>query len=134
MVFGSKKVAQRLSASLKAMGIELLGLTEVPMMAPLLEQNKFDLALVDSLAEKAELACHHISEYGDIPLVLVVNKKQKNWGRLDSLDADGYVNYEARGVELAARLKAVVRRSTSANGLRKQPGVISKETGIGSRY
>jgi len=110
MVFGSKRIVQKLTESLKGTGIDLVSLTEMPGVRGLLEQRTFDLVLVDSFIEKTEAVCHHIREFGTIPLALIVNERKSDWGRLEPLGADGYLPEEAGKNELAARLRAMWRR------------------------
>ena len=115
MVFGSKMMIRRLTASLAGGGIKVIGASDgLDRMMALLKQDEFDLAVVDSLSEEAEAACRCINELWDIPLVLIVREKQANWEKLKSLDADGYIPEGAGEAELAARLKAVANRFWTA--------------------
>lgn len=65
---------------------------------------------MDDLSEQAKAACHHIREFWKVPLVLMVAQQQADWERLESLGADGYLPEQARDAELAARLRAMLRR------------------------
>lgn len=117
--FGSEPAVQKLTESLKGIGIELVSLTKVLEVITLLKQQTFDLALVDSLAEHVEAVCHYIREFESIPLVVIVNEKTADWRRLQSLDAHGFLPEEATKDELAARLKVVWRRFLLSDKLRK---------------
>jgi len=111
MVFGNKMVTRRLTTSLAEEGIRVISASDgLDGMMALLKQGEFDLAVVDSLAEEAEAACRRINELRAIPLVLVVGKRETDWERLQSLGADGYVPENTGKAQLAARLRAVVRR------------------------
>ena len=111
MVFGRRRTIQRLIAFLAGEGIEMVGIPDgLDEMMVLQEEYRFDLALVDSLAEESEAACHRINKFWSIPLVLIVSQRQPDWERLQSLGADGYLPEEAKDAELAARLRAILRR------------------------
>lgn len=111
VVFGRKRTIQRLTVFLASEGIELVVISDgIGESVALEEPGSCDLAIVDSLSEEAEAVCHHIREFWEIPLVLTVGQKQADWERLQSLGADGYLPREARAIELAARLRAILRR------------------------
>ena len=116
IVFGSELTVQRLTTSLAGKGVELVSLCETVEAITLLKQERFDLALVDSLVEEAETICRGIKGLGCIPVALIVNKKRADWGRLQSLGIDGYIPHEANGAELAARLQAIARRYSLNRG------------------
>lgn len=105
---------EKLTACLDGKGFDLVSITEAPEVVALLEQKRFDLVVVDASVEKAEVACRSISQLGHIPVALIVKKRQANWKELKSLDVDGYLFDRVGGVELAARLQAIVRRRSSA--------------------
>ena len=120
MVFGRRRTIQRLIAFLAGEEIEMVGIPDgLDEMMVLQEEYGFDLALVDSLAEEAEATCHRINKFGSIPLVLIVSQRQADWERLQSLGTDGYLPEEARGAELAARLRAILRRLCPAGQVEK---------------
>ncbi len=111
IVFGRETTIQKLNVSLSGEGVELVAVSNgLRKILALQKQDRFDLAIVDSLAEKAEAACHYIREFQDMPLVLMVHKRQADWERLQSLGADGYLPEDAKDAELAARLRAILRR------------------------
>ena len=104
LVFGSEQIIRRLSASLAKEEIEIVPAMLVP------KQGRFDLAVVDSSVEGAETVCRNIKQLWGIPVVLMVRGRQADWERLQSLDIDAYIPEEIGATELAARLRAVVRR------------------------
>ncbi len=110
IVFGRERTVRKL-ISLTEAEVEIMGPPGSPdeIMA-LPKQDSADLAIVDSAAEDIEAACRHITKFWDIPLVLVVGKKEADWKTLQSLGADGFVPDEAENAELAARLRAILRR------------------------
>ncbi|MBA7486109.1 hypothetical protein ES707_21662 [subsurface metagenome] len=80
-----------------------------------IKKERFDVAVVDGLMEEAETACCRIRELRDIPVLLMLSQRQADWGKLQSLDPDGYILYGTVQAELGARLRAVVRRCSRSN-------------------
>ncbi len=110
MILGRKTTTQRLSLSLAKQGIEAHSTSDESQVMALLSQQRFDLVAVDGLVYGAEAACNSIRERGGIPVVLIIRQIDPDWERLASLDIDGFIPRGVRGAELAARLRAVVRR------------------------
>lgn len=115
MVFGREMMIQRLTTSLAGEGIEVVH------TKARLEPERFDLAVVDSSVEEADIACRYIKELGGIPVVLIVRERHADWERLQSLDSDGYIPERMGAAELAARLRAVVRRRSEWENLSFHP-------------
>ncbi len=110
MVFGDKMMIRRLTLSLVEEGMEVLTSSGGPKAMALLKQKGIDLAVVDSLMEEAEAVCRRIREIPGIPVVLMVSRNQADWKKFLTLDSDGYIFDGAGHLELAARLRAVLRR------------------------
>lgn len=121
IVFSSKITVRRLTASLAGKGVELVNLSEMGEAITLLKQERFDLVVVDSLVEEADTVCRCIVELGCVPVVLMVDKKRADWGKLQSLGIHGYLLQGANGTELAARLHAIARRCL-LNGVNERGG------------
>ena len=113
VVLGDDMMVRRLSASLARQGIEVVG------TVPVLGEEGFDLVVVDSLEEEAETACRRIKQTRGVPVVLMVRGRQTDWDKLQSLDTDAYIPEGVSGAELAARLRAVVRRRSGKKSIRK---------------
>ena len=113
MVFGSKRIAQKLTTSLNGKGFELTSFAKVPEVMAQLEQKRFDLVVVDSSVERAEAVCHSVDMFGHVPIMIMVRERRANWDKLDSLDVDGYLSNGVGSIVLAARLQAVERRCSS---------------------
>lgn len=111
MVFAEEKVRGKLSVSLASEGIGVTSVSDGVTAVGMMRREKFDLALVDSLAEGVEVACACISKYFGVPVVLLVRNDDVDWKRLQSLEPHGYILDSTGGAEIAARLCAVVRRS-----------------------
>jgi len=119
IVFGSKETVEKLTASLDGKEFDLVCRTEVPEVVALLGQKRFDLVVVDASVEKAEVVCRSVSQFGQVPVALMIKRRQANWKELKSLDVDGYLLDGVGGAELAARLQAIVRRRSSAKRIEK---------------
>ena len=110
LAFGSEIMIRRLTASLAGDGTEVLGLSEMREAVALLKQERFDLAVVDSLIGEAGAFCHCVSELGCVPVAVMIREAQVDWRKLRPLDADGFIPDWVGRAELAARLRAIVRR------------------------
>ncbi len=117
IVFGRKSVIERLPMLLTDEVISLTG--ELEKMIALLNQDLFDLALVDSAAKDAEAACLHINKFLNVPIVLIIGKRKPNWDRLQSIGVDGYLPESAESDEVMARLRAMVRRLCTNEQVKK---------------
>lgn len=105
---------RRLAASLAKEEIEVVSTIQAP------RQGRFDLAVVESSVEGAETVCRNIKQLWGIPVVLMVKGEQADWERLQSLDSDAYIPEGIGATELAARLRAVVRRRRNRQMLPNQ--------------
>lgn len=120
IVFGCEKTIQRLIVFLAEEGIGAVATSDdLEATMVLQKQVGFDLAIVDSQAEKAETVCHCINDLWNIPLVLIVNERQADWEKLESLGAFGYVSEGVGEREIAARLRAILLRCLLDRGIEK---------------
>ncbi len=111
IIFGREKTIQRLIVFLALEGVGVVG-TSDDLEATMTLQKRvgFDLAIVDSQAEKAEAVCNCINDLWTIPLVLIVGERQADWEKLESLGASTYLPEGAGEEELVARLRVMLRR------------------------
>ena len=133
IVYGRRRTVQKLAVFLVGEGVEVAGISDgLNEMMTLQKQVEFDLAIVDSQTETAEAACHHIKQFRDTPLVLIVNPKKADWKRLQPLKADVYLSEETKNGELIARLRAMLRRFWPARQVREvkfiptHPGMLTE--------
>jgi len=110
LALGNQIMIRMLTASLAGDGIEVVGLSEIREAETLLEQERFDLAIVDSLIREAGMFCRCISKLERVPVVLMIREMQADWTKLQSVDADGFIPDWVGQTELTTRLKAIVRR------------------------
>ena len=89
------------------------------------EEEEFDLAIIDSRTETAELAYKNIRKRGNTPIALLVDPMESNWSELLPLDADCYLPETKEKYELAARLKALIRRFSSKRSAENRSGKVS---------
>lgn len=113
MVLGDEAMVDRLSDLLSGEGVELT------RTVTLVDEGRFDVVLVDSLIGGAEAACRYFKQVSSIPVVLMVRARQADWQRLQALDTDAFIPDGVSGAELAARLRAVVRRHSAENSMEK---------------
>ena len=114
IIYGTEKTASHLSLLLENEGIEVevkaSGQGEEPDWKGTAD---YDMAIIDSAADAAQVACRNIRESGDIPIAVMIDPKQADWKKLESLDADCYLLDLKRNGEMAARLRAALRRFSS---------------------
>lgn len=91
-------------------GVELVSFRETRSAITALEEEKFDIAIVDSLFKGATLLADYLSRLC-IPVILLLRENCMDWVMLDSMNALGYIYPGTDKDELQARLKAVMRRA-----------------------
>jgi DNA-binding response OmpR family regulator len=116
IVFAGETIGQSVADSLVKEGISVASASDGIAAVNMLKRERFDVALVDSLAEGAEVACCCISKLFKIPVILLVNESDVDWKRLQLLELDGYIYGGTSGAEMAARLWAVMRRQMEQVG------------------
>jgi len=89
---------------------ELIVTRELSQAITPLEQEEFDLIVIDSLANGVKAACQYIRTFGDVPIVLMMSQREPDWEEIQSADLDGYIQRWVNGAELIACLRAMVRR------------------------
>ena len=109
MVYGSDRITKRLTVSLARTGIDVVGTSDVSRVIGLLIRERCGLAVVDSLMEEAHTACRCIRELCDTRVVALIGRERNDWEHADSLECDGFVSECMGPIEIAARLKAVMR-------------------------
>jgi DNA-binding response OmpR family regulator len=110
IVKGNSETVHRLATSFVGKDQELICPPKVHDVITLIEIGKYDLVIVDSLTEEVATICNHTRGLEGIQVVLMVEQKQPDWAKIQSLGINGLIPWEASGVELVARLEAIVRR------------------------
>jgi DNA-binding response OmpR family regulator len=116
IVFAGETIGQSVADSLVKEGISVASASDGIAAVNMLKRERFDVALVDSLADGAGVVCCCISKLFRIPVILLVNESDVDWKRLQLLEPDGYICGGTSGAEMAARLWAVMRRQMEQVG------------------
>ena len=122
VAIGTKLTTSRLISALAGSDFEFVYPTTLFDVETLLKQDKFDLVVMDNSTKGIEMTCRRIREIGGVPIVLMIGEEQPDWKEMQPLAVDGYIPDGVNGVELAARLRAVLRRFRAANELKNEPG------------
>ncbi len=113
LVYGSERTTKKLSGLLADEGIEVTVMPEGHFNTGDWQKgSRFDLAIIDSFSNTVESACRSIRESWNTPIALLIDPKQTDWNKLLSLDADCYIQESRESIEMAARLRALLRRYT----------------------
>ena len=126
ILYGSEKTIEKITGLLEVERVEVTAIPESLNSIPdLCEAGEFDLAIIDSRTEAAELAYENIRKRGNTPIALLVDPMESNWSKLLPLDADCYLPETKEKYELAARLRALIRRFSSKRAAEKGSGKVS---------
>ena len=110
MIFGRETTVRKMTSALTGEEIEVVSIAPGVNMVEAVEQcEDVNLALVDTQAEGMKQVCHYVKRTMGIPTLLIVNQKQAEWERFDSLPTHGYLLDTTKNGELMARLTAAVR-------------------------
>jgi DNA-binding response OmpR family regulator len=110
--FGNTLSIERLCSSISNSAFIITRLTKIPEAIDVLKRENFDVVVIDSLNEEAQLACKSIAEISLIPIALLIKDKETNWDKICYWNVDGYVPEESGNTELIARIKAISRRKS----------------------
>lgn len=110
VVFASDEIRQSITASLAREGVAAAGASDGIAMVNLLRRDRFDVAVVDSLAEGVEVACCCLNKLFDTPVLLLVRGEKVDWKKLELMKPSGYLLEGTSGPETVARLWSVLRR------------------------
>jgi DNA-binding response OmpR family regulator len=111
LFIGDILVAQRFQLALAKEDLTIISDPNRPLIPGLIEQNKFDMVIVDSLMRGAEEICHRIHNLATVPVVLMVDDAEKSWKSVLTFDADAFITQHDNNLEILARIAAVYRRS-----------------------
>ena len=126
ILYGSEKTSEKLKGLLEDEGIEVTAIPEsLNTTTNWWEEGEFDLAIIDSRIQTAELAYKTIRKRGNTPIALLVDPMESNWSKLLPLDADCYLPETKEKYELAARLRALIRRFSNKRPAANRAGEVS---------
>jgi DNA-binding response OmpR family regulator len=107
MIFGRETTVRKMTSALISEEVEVVSIAPGVNMVEAVEQcEDVNLALVDTQAEGMKRVCHYVKRTMGIPTLLIVNQKQAEWERFDSLQTQGYLLDTTKNGELMARLTA----------------------------
>lgn len=115
MAIANTMTITRLNACMDNNGVDLIGIAKMPEAIARLQQERFDVILIDSLLEEAGEACHCICEIARTPIALLVKETEANWQKLCGWEVDGFVPEGSGKIELVARMRAISRRGTGTS-------------------
>jgi DNA-binding response OmpR family regulator len=110
LALGNPLKMQRIAACVSRGNINISSVSQFPEAIIKLQDELFEVILVDSLFEKAESICHHLYNLYQIPVILLIEGDGANWPSFSNYKVDGFLSEESSNLELVARLKASARR------------------------
>ncbi len=129
IIYGRERTIKKLTGLLEDEGIEVKVKRDgIYKTMDWQEDGEFDLAIVDGHIETAGLACRNIRESGNTPIALLVDPRRANWKQLEPLDADCYLPETKENGEMAARLRAILRRYSHGRPAEGRPVSVSGGT------
>lgn len=115
LAVGSHIMLKRLQSKLDHDQFILIGCSNPQEVAVILEQESFDMVIIDNLISDAEALCRTISKIVQIPVTLLLQESPANWRNLGSLTVDGYLPDAGSSTEFMARLRAYLRYKPQLN-------------------
>ena len=119
LVFGDKTFIRKFTGQ-EINGVEITGVSDVNELPVKIRNGQIDIILVNGLKGDADTICESIKGFCRLPIALLVRDKQVNWNEMDYLIIDGFIPEQATGLELKARLDAILRRSKPTQNIIKQ--------------
>jgi DNA-binding response OmpR family regulator len=102
---------QKVASSLEGTPIDFVPMTNHSEACTTLNQEKFDLFLLDAAIPDYEEVCRQISSQHNLPVALLYQTEGADWKKYRSLDAQGFIPEESNKDELLAQLKSISRPS-----------------------
>jgi len=99
IIFASDEIRQSMTSSLNREGVAAAGASDGIAMVNLLRRGKFDVAIVDLLAEGIEVACCCINKLFNTPVLLLVRGEKVDWKKLELMKPSGYLLEGTSGPE-----------------------------------
>ena len=119
LVFGDKTFIRKFTGQ-EIQGVEITGVSDVNELPGQIGNGQIDIILVNGLKGGTNTICESIKGVCLLPIALLVRDKQVNWSEIDYLTIDGFIPEQATGVELKARLDAILRRCKPTQNIIKQ--------------
>jgi DNA-binding response OmpR family regulator len=110
LAVGCQTMLHRLTARLDQDEVSLKACSTTSEIPQILEQERFDVVIIDDLFNDTEAICQNANQAGKTPVAVLFRKTQTDWNKLRKLDVDGFFPDEAGRPELMARIRAFSRR------------------------
>jgi hypothetical protein len=111
IALGTATTLKRLDVYVSDGEFVLVGFTRMSDVISRLEQEYFDVVLIDSLHDEALNSCRCTVEMNCALVALLVRETEANWQNLGSWEVDGFISDESGKTEMVARITALARRS-----------------------
>jgi hypothetical protein len=111
IALGTATTLKRLQVYVSDGEIVLVGFTSMVGVVSRLEQEYFDVVLIDSLHPEAFSSCRCTVAMNCSIVALLVRETEANWQNLGSWEVDGFISDESGKTEMVARIMALARRS-----------------------
>ena len=122
LVYGSAVAVCRVEPVLTGDGFEVVAVSgemiDRETSGWLYKMRDLDLVVLDATEAGAELLCRHFSQLGHPPLIILVDSKQANWGKLSCHGAVAFIAHEAGQGEFITRLQSAIRCCCKPTSLR----------------
>lgn len=123
VVDDEKMIVKGLRFSLEQEGMEVDCAYDGEEALPLAEQNQYDVILLDVMLPKLSgfEVCQKIREFSDVP-VIMLTAKGDDMDKILGLEygADDYITKPFNILEVKARIRAIMRRSTKREPAQKE--------------
>jgi DNA-binding response OmpR family regulator len=110
LAYGSKITIRRLMELVISENIEICGYSQSEETLSYLEENAFDLVIVDHRAIDADAVLRTTFCFAEAPVAILIDEAITDWKKLRNLPVDGYLPDGVGSNEFLARLKTFFRR------------------------
>jgi len=111
LLIGDDLIVQRFKRALQEEEIDVVDNPELLSIPGLIEQNEYDLAIIDFAFSGARTISNRIADLALMPVVVIMDQNEESWKIVPSFNADAFVPEDSSNAEIFARIKAVYRRS-----------------------
>jgi DNA-binding response OmpR family regulator len=106
---GNPNKNQKVASSLKGTRVDFVPITNNVEAYETLNQEKFDLFLLDAAIPDYETVCQQVSSQHNLPVALLYQTGEADWKKYRSINAQGFISEESNKDELVAQLKSISR-------------------------
>jgi hypothetical protein len=110
VALGTNNTLRLLATTLDRELFNLTSVSELKEVTFSLQNDCYDIVLVDSKYKDAELACEFIYGMDCVAVGLITDENKTDWKRIQWWYFDGVITINAKKEELIARIKAICRK------------------------